>query len=123
MDASTKSTQKTIDMFNQVFNDHDVDAIMDLMTEDCIFENTSPRPDGTRYVGREHVRACWEDLFRASPHARFVTEDMFVCQDRATVTWTYHWIDSKGNPGHIRGVDVFRVRNGKVSEKLSYVKG
>ncbi|MBS1243923.1 MAG: hypothetical protein H6R41_460, partial [Deltaproteobacteria bacterium] len=24
---------------------------------------------------------------------------------------------------HIRGVDVFRVRDGKVAEKLSYVKG
>ena len=28
-----------------------------------------------------------------------------------------------GMPGHIRGVDVFRVRGGKVAEKLSYVKG
>jgi hypothetical protein len=25
--------------------------------------------------------------------------------------------------GHVRGVDVFRVRGGKVAEKLSYVKG
>ena len=28
-----------------------------------------------------------------------------------------------GTPGHVRGVDVFRVRDGKVAEKLSYVKG
>jgi hypothetical protein len=26
-------------------------------------------------------------------------------------------------PGHVRGVDVLRVRGGKVAEKLSYVKG
>ena len=28
-----------------------------------------------------------------------------------------------GGPGHARGVDVIRVRDGKVAEKLSYVKG
>jgi hypothetical protein len=30
----------------------------------------------------------------------------------------YSW-----NGGHIRGIDLFKVRDGKVSEKLCYVKG
>jgi ketosteroid isomerase-like protein len=30
---------------------------------------------------------------------------------------------SDGQPWHLRGVDVFRVRDGKVAEKLAYVKG
>ncbi len=122
-ESPAKSTEEVIDAFNEAFNRHDVDAIMANMTDDCVFENTSPRPDGTRYAGSAAVRACWEDLFRVSPHARFDAEDAFFCQDRATVTWVYHWIDSNGHPGHVRGVDVFRVRDGKVSEKLSYVKG
>ncbi len=117
------STRETIDRFNEAFNRHDVDGIMAAMTDDCVFENTSPRPDGTRYEGASAVRNFWEEFFRASPHARFETEDLFVVEDRATVTWVYHWSDSQGNLGHIRGVDVFRVRDGKVSEKLSYVKG
>lgn len=36
---------------------------------------------------------------------------------RCVVRWRYTWED-----GYLRGVDVMRVRNGKVSEKLSYVK-
>jgi len=32
-------------------------------------------------------------------------------------------VDADGKPGHVRGVDVFRVREGKVAEKLAYVKG
>jgi hypothetical protein len=32
-------------------------------------------------------------------------------------------VDDKEGPGSVRGVDVFRVRDGKVAEKLSYVKG
>jgi hypothetical protein len=30
---------------------------------------------------------------------------------------------ANGAAGHIRGVDVFRLRDGKVAEKLAYVKG
>jgi hypothetical protein len=48
---------------------------------------------------------------------------MFACGDRAVVGWTYRWVDENGKAGHIRGVDMFRVRDGKVAEKLSYVKG
>jgi hypothetical protein len=38
------------------------------------------------------------------------------------VRWRYTWKNS-ADEGHVCGVDVFRVRGGKVAEKLSYVKG
>lgn len=108
--------------FNDAFNRHDVDAIMALMTEDCVFENTRPAPDGTRYQGQAPVRAFWEQFFANSPQARFEFGDMFAAGERAVVSWTYHWVKND-TPGHVRGVDVFRVRNGRIAEKLSYVKG
>lgn len=37
--------------------------------------------------------------------------------------WLYRWVDREGKEGHVRGVDLFRVRDGKVAEKFSYVKG
>jgi hypothetical protein len=37
--------------------------------------------------------------------------------------WKYYWIDVNGNMGHVRGVDILKVINGLISEKLSYVKG
>ena len=45
----TAATLATIDRFNEALNRHDVDAVMALMTDDCIFENTSPAPDGEHY--------------------------------------------------------------------------
>jgi ketosteroid isomerase-like protein len=112
------ATLDLIERFNAAFNRHDVDAVMALMTEDVVFENTHPPPDGQRHVGQRDVRACWERLFAESPRARFETEDQFADRDRAVVRWRYSWGD-----GHIRGVDVFRVRDGQIAEKLSYVKG
>jgi ketosteroid isomerase-like protein len=121
--ALTASTLAAIDRFNEAFNRHDVDAVMAAMTDDCVFENTSPAPDGERHQGRAAVRAVWQRFFAASPQARFETEDIFASGDRAVVRWLYRWIEQDGTHGHVRGVDVFRVRDGKVSEKLAYVKG
>ena len=114
----TASTEETVQAFNQAFGRHDVDAVMALMTEDCIFENTLPTPDGERHVGQKAVRAFWTRFFHDSPRAAFETEEMVVAGDRATVLWRFDWGD-----GHIRGIDLFKVRDGKVAEKLSYVKG
>ena len=121
--TETATTLDLIERFNDVFNKHDVGGIMALMTDDVVFENTFPRPDGERYEGQDSVRDFWKSLFGGSPSARFETEDIFAGGDRCTVRWVYHWVDDEGKPGHVRGVDVFRVRNGKVAEKLSYVKG
>ena len=96
---------------------------MAAMTDDCVFESTYPPPDGQRFEGQEAVRAAWEDLFRSSPDATFETEELFVVDDRCTARWIYRYTGVDGTTHHIRGVDVFRVRDGKVAEKLSYVKG
>jgi ketosteroid isomerase-like protein len=121
-DALTGQTRETVERFNAAFNRHDVDAIMYCMTQDCVFENTRPAPDGTRLVGQAAVRSFWEEFFARSPQARFDTEDLFAAGDRCVVRWIYHWVRD-GTAGHVRGVDVFRVRDGLVAEKCSYVKG
>jgi ketosteroid isomerase-like protein len=121
-DMLTALTTSVIQQFNDAFNRHDVDAIMAVMTDDCIFENTRPAPDGTRYEGQKAVRALWEEFFRNSPQAQFDVEEMFACGERCVVRWVYHWVKA-GKEGHVRGVDVFRVQGGKVAEKFSYVKG
>ncbi len=121
-DESAEATRAVVDRFNDAFNRHDVDAIMALMTDDCVFDSTRPPPDGERHEGQAAVRGYWAAFFARSPAARFEAEEVFACGDRCVVRWVYHWV-REGAPGHVRGVDVFRVRAGKVAEKLSYVKG
>jgi len=121
-DSVSLNTIDVVNRFNEAFNKHDINAIMDLMTEDCVFENTRPVPDGERFVGQEKVRVFWELFFSRSPHAKFETEEIFATGDRCVVRWIYTWI-KEGKEGHVRGVDIFRVKDGKVAEKLSYVKG
>jgi len=122
-DPVTQSTLEAVQRFNEAFERHDVDGVMDAMTEDCVFENTCPPPDGERYAGQGSVRTFWEHFFASSPDARFTIEEIFAAKDRCVVRWRFDWKGMDGTPGHIRGVDIFRVLNGKVAEKLAYVKG
>ena len=49
---------------------------------------------------------------------RFDIEEQFVAGDRCVVRWRYDW-----GTGHVRGVDVIRLRDGLIAETYSYVKG
>jgi ketosteroid isomerase-like protein len=118
-DQETRRTLQAVQQFHEAFNRHDLDAIMALMSEDCLFENTYPPPDGARHIGQAAVRACWAQLFRDAPAAHFAVEELFASGPRAVLRWRYTWAAD----GHVRGVDIYRVRDGQIAEKLSYVKG
>jgi ketosteroid isomerase-like protein len=120
-DEQTQATMDAVDRFNAAFNAHDVEAVMATMTDDCVFESTSP-PDGGRAEGQAAVRDVWTEFFASTPTAHFATEDQFASGDRCVVRWYYTW-DEAGETRHLRGVDLLRVRDGKVAEKLAYVKG
>ncbi|MBI2427211.1 MAG: nuclear transport factor 2 family protein [Ignavibacteriales bacterium] len=119
---NTVDTLNAVRAFNEAFNNHDVDRIMDAMTDDCIFESTAPPPDGIRFTGKKAVREYWEKFFAHSPDALFETEEIFADENRCVVRWIYRKTKD-GKPWHLRGIDMFRVRDGKIAEKLSYVKG
>lgn len=109
--------------FNEALNARDAEAMMRLMTPDCVFENTYPAPDGTRFEGHQAVRTFWEGFFHESTRAAFEIEDIFGTGNRCVMLWKYRWVDQAGKSGHIRGVDVYTLRAGLIAQKLSYVKG
>ncbi|MCB0250686.1 MAG: nuclear transport factor 2 family protein [Anaerolineae bacterium] len=121
--AKLETAMRTVLAFNEAFNRHDVDGMMQLVTSDSVFENTAPAPDGTRFAGKEAVADFWRGFFEASPQAHIDIEEIFGLGERCVMRWRYTWVDETGSDGHVRGVDVFRVRGGLIIEKLSYVKG
>jgi len=52
------------------------------------------------------IHPIFEDLLESTPKARFFVEEQFSDgMDRAVVRWRYDW-----GQGHVRGVDIVRVR-------------
>jgi predicted SnoaL-like aldol condensation-catalyzing enzyme len=69
------------------------------------------------------VTQFWQDFFRESPRAHIDIEEIFGLGQHCVMRWKYTWVDGAGQAGHVRGVDIFRVQDNLISEKLSYVKG
>lgn len=103
--------------FGAAWGAHDLEATLALTTDDCLFESTGPAPDGVVHRGHEALRRAWQPIFD-DKESHFQVEESIACGNRVIERWQYHW-----DGGHIRGVDVFKVRDGLVAEKLAYVKG
>jgi len=106
-----------VSAFNSAWAAHDLVAALALTSADCVFESTSPAPDGQRYVGHDAISAAWKPIFD-DVASDFTVEESFAAGSRVVQRWRYDWGD-----GHVRGVDVFMVEDGKVTQKLAYVKG
>ncbi len=120
--SQEQATRTAIDSFNGAFNRHDADSLAAFLTDDTVFEDTSPAPDGRRIEGKAAVVEFWRAWFARNPDASFDDEEVIVSGNRATVLWVYSKMRN-GQPWHLRGVDVFTVKDGKVAAKLAYVKG
>ncbi len=121
--SKLEASMRVVIAFNDAFNRHDVAGMMQLVSDDCIFENAGPAPDGSTYKGKEAATQFWQDYFDESPQAHIKIEEVFGLGERCIMRWMYTRVDAEGQTGHVRGVDVFRVRGGLIREKLSYVKG
>jgi ketosteroid isomerase-like protein len=103
--------------FGAAWGAHDLESALSMITDDCVFESTGPAPDGIQHKGREAIRLAWQPIFDDT-RSKFEVEESFAVGDRVVERWCYSW-----DGGHIRGVDLFQVRDGKVSAKFAYVKG
>src|SRR5215207_5786671 len=90
--ANVKSeiTTEVLQAFADAWNRHDVDALMSFMTEDCVFESSAGVDVcGTRYAGREAVRAGFADVWAVFPDAHWGHARHFVVGDRGVSEWTF----------------------------------
>ncbi len=106
-----------VEAFGAAWAAHDLESAVSFLADDCVFDATGPAPDGSRHVGPEEIRSAWKVIFD-DPSSGFENEETFEAGHRVVQRWRYSW-----DSGHVRGVDLFEVREGKITEKLSYVKG
>jgi steroid delta-isomerase-like uncharacterized protein len=109
--------------FADAWNRHDLETLISFMTDDCVFEASSgPEVCGTRYVGRQAVRAGYADAWHPYPDAQWRSPRHFVCGDRGVSEWTFTGTRADGTRVEVNGCDVFTFRDGKIAVKNSYRK-
>lgn len=109
--------------FAEAWNRHDIDALMSFMADDCVFD-ASAGPDvwGTRYAGREAVRAGFAEVWAVYPDAHWGQARHFIVGDRGVSEWIFTGTRSDGARVEVHGCDVFTFAGGKIALKNSYRK-
>lgn len=120
MHDSSAATLALMQRFNAAFVERRPELLAPLVDADCVIENTVPAPNGERLVGRAACLALWSGL-AASPEGRFEPEDIEAYGERAILRWRYRWGEDEASS--LRGVNLMRVREGRIVEALGYVKG
>jgi ketosteroid isomerase-like protein len=112
-------TLQILKRFNQAFVEHEASLLDNLVAEDCVMESVEPAPDGTRYVGRKACLEFWQKLANNRDGA-FTAEDLVAIDEHGIIRWRYRF--GPGLSKSVRGVNVMRVRDGRIIEALGYVK-
>ncbi len=121
--VSAEETVEMLQAFADAWNRHDVEALMTFMSDDCVFEaSAGPEVSGTRYVGREAVRAGYREVFATFPDAHWGGARHFVQGSRGVSEWTFTGTRGDGSRVEVNGCDLFTFRDGKIALKNSYRK-
>jgi ketosteroid isomerase-like protein len=118
-----RGNQSLLPAFADAWNRHDVDALMSMMTTDCVFEASGGNAvDGERYEGQRAVRAAYSAVFEQYPDAHWGNARHFVTGDRGVSEWTFTGTLKDGKRVEVTGCDLFTFQNGKIAIKNSFRK-
>ena len=107
-----------VDRFNTVWNGHDVDGILAMMTDDVIFEASFGKdPWGTRVVGRANVRRFLEDMFERIPDVRWDETRHAAHPNVVVVEWLTTGSPKGGPRYEVEGCDILTLRDGTIAAK------
>ena len=122
-DDANAVTPALLDAFAGAWNRHDTDAILSMMTEDCIFEaSRGPDVNGKAYRGRDEVRGGVDEVFATFPDAQWNQPRHFIAGDRGVSEWVFTATGPDGAHVEVQGCDIFTFRDGKIAVKNSYRK-
>jgi len=112
-----------LDRFADAWNRHDLDALMSMMTDDCVFEaSAGPDAAGQRSEGQQAVRAAYAAVFDTFPDAHWANPRHFVAGSRGVSEWTFTGTQKEGKAIEVNGCDLFTFRDGRIAIKNSFRK-
>ena len=122
--SSRSEIKSKLIKWNQAWDRHDLEGVMQLFHEDVLFENWT----GAKIRGRDSLEKAWAPWFESHGGFRFTEEDTFIdeAEHKVLYRWQLDWPSMekgfKGRPESRRGVDVLHFKDGKIIKKLTYSK-
>lgn len=121
--ATPTVTTDLLENFTAAFNQHDVDSLMSMMTNDCVFEGAAgPDVHGIRFTGTEAVGNSFAQVWATFPDAHWGKGNHFVSGDFGVSEWTFTGTRADGARIEAEGCDLFTFRDGKIAVKRAFRK-
>ena len=121
--------QGFIDRYNQAWNDHDVETIVSMHTEDSVFQNHTT---GDVNVGREQIAKAIRGIFTVFPDLAFEARRQYIRENLVVQEWTARGthlgqmtrsgieVEPTRRKVEYEGMDVIPIRESLVARKDVY---
>ena len=109
---------------NDAWNSHDLDRLMALFADDCVFDaSAGPEYHGRRFEGLAQVRTAFADVLDSMPDANWGGGRHFAISDDYGVSdWRLTGTLVDGTRIDVLGCDFLRVRDDLIVQKNSFRK-
>ena len=109
-----------VDGYRAGWFEHDVDAIMAVVTDDIVFHNVTT---GERVEGAAAFRAHVAGIHERWPDLSFEEHGVYVAADTGVVEWTARGTAADGRRLEWDGIDVINCRDGLIARNAVYSSG
>ena len=116
-------TVERLARFGDAWRRKDLDALMEFMTEDCVFHASVGAEPGTTFRGSDEVRRgfalmmAFDEGYESRPGGT-----AFITGDQGATQWSYVHTDESGVVHEVRGCDLFTFEGDRIRVKDAYRK-
>ena len=120
--AADEAKRARLTAFADAWAQSDVDALMQMMTDDCVYAASVGDEPGTTYRGRDEVRRGFTEILAYESGGEARCGRVWISGDWAFVEWSYDEVADDGTITDIKGIDIFEFVGDKLRLKDAYRK-
>jgi ketosteroid isomerase-like protein len=111
-----------LEAFGEAWNARDIDRLVSMITDDCVYCASVGAEPGTTYAGKEAVRRGFLKMLAFDAGGESCSGRAFVAGNLGIAEWSYIFQRTCGVSFEVRGCDIFEFRDGRISRKDAFRK-
>jgi ketosteroid isomerase-like protein len=114
--------RKTLEAFADAWAEKNIDALLELLTDDCVYSSSVGPEPGQTYKGKSAVRAGIMSMFLHDEGTTSSVSNLRFGEDHAY--WEWHYSGATDQAANVRnhGCDLFLFRSEKIALKQAFRK-
>lgn len=121
----TLDMKQLVEQYIQYYNTFQIEKMLDLFTDDCIFQNVSNSSGITECKGKTELRTLAEQGTRIFQERKQTVTNWIISDNKIAIEIDYEATFAKGHPHEgvhikLKGVSIFEFRSGKIHRLVDF---